>query len=267
MLFRSQSGKEYRVKATPKTGYNFECWKIDGNIVSTNTEFSDTATGNVVITAEFSEIVTYNIKVTDEREDTEALTYLPTEPAVSKYDGMLTRNENIVIKSGNASNLFDKLRLKQSEIGYNAAVPFEINTGAASNISNVQIKDLPMPNTGIYNDPAQWKMEIWYLKSDGKLGMLKDVNLSADFNADKNDGNAKVTFTISDMAAAEYAFVYKSAGNAKTLIVDAKDGINASASTDETKLEKVKVLTISDSDTTAADNHLKANGAVYDTIT
>lgn len=261
-----QSGKEYRVKATPKTGYNFVCWKIDGNVVGTNTEYSDIATGNVVITAEFSEIINYSIKVTDERENTESLTYLPTEPVVSKYDGTLTSNENIIVKSGNATNLFDKLRLKQVEIGYNAAVPFEINTNVTSSISNVQIKDLPMPDTGIYNDPTQWKMEVWYLKSDGKLGKLKDVNASADFKEDAKDGNAKVTFTISDMAATEYAFVYKSAGAAKTLVVDAKDGIVASASTDETKLERVKVLTISDVDTTAADNHLKANGVVYDTI-
>ncbi len=54
-------GESITVKAKPETGYHFVNWTIDGNVVSTNANYTFTVTGPTELTANFA-INTYTVK-------------------------------------------------------------------------------------------------------------------------------------------------------------------------------------------------------------
>ncbi len=147
-------GQTVTLTATANTGYNFVNWTEDGAVVTTNTEYSFTATEDRTFVANF-EAITYTISATAN----------PTNGGTVSGDGDYTYGQNVTLSAtANTGYHFVNWTENDTEVSANAEYSFGV-TADRTLVANFSINRYHVTATA--NDPAKGSVTIEEETIDG----------------------------------------------------------------------------------------------------
>ena len=179
-----QSGTTCNLTATPATGYGFTNWTENGNVVSTNANYSFTVTGNRTLVANFtSSPANYTISVSAN----------PSNGGTVTGGGTYQQGQNCTVTATAASGYtFNNWTENGSAVSTNASYSFTVN-GNRTLVANFEATSGGYhwtPNSGQY---ANTMAVIGVIQIDGVEQATNTLELGA-FCGDECRGRERLTY-------------------------------------------------------------------------
>lgn len=162
------TGSTATVTASPSTGYNFVAWTVNGNVVSTQTNYSFTITSDLTLTAEF-ELQSFTIQTTSN----------PAEGGTTTGAGTYNYGETAELKAtANQDYAFVDWKENGNTLSTNPQISFIVNVDrelVAHFKLSVGIVGLSKPECKLYPNPTRGGFII---ETNDLVGKIVNVNIS-----------------------------------------------------------------------------------------